>query len=113
MLKIIVDNNVEEFWSDNPAYEYGLIMNFLIKYVHDKGVKNFLPVFTKFLGNQANKFEYAQKTLGMIGMIGFEGITRQIRDNLMINLDMSDKHNSSVRLSIFYSHQNKSTGSFI
>ena len=51
MLKIIVDNNVEEFWSDNPAYEYGLIMNFLIKYVHDKGVKNFLPVFTKFLGN--------------------------------------------------------------
>ena len=50
--------------------------------------------------------EYAKKTLDMIG---FDGI----RDNLMINLDISDKHNSSVRLSMLYSHQNKSTGSFI
>lgn len=55
MVKIIVECNFEEFWSENCNYEYELIRNFMIGFIHEKGVKIFLPVLTKLLGDDNRK----------------------------------------------------------
>ena len=51
IVKILVKADLQQFWNPNEElYYFQLIKDFIKDYIQDKGIKLWLPVFTKLLG---------------------------------------------------------------